>query len=1808
MRMQRDARRHETVRAEAGVQSEVYRDFKPGERVNTADGYPGRITAVNDGPYPGSEAYEVTLDGGMGGGTYTAGQLKKMADEEYTAAKDYEELRDVLRDRPDPAKQVILAKKTASAPTCVFCHTPLDQEDLDNSVSAHEECSDLHSCPIHGEHDDPVLAEQHRDTYTDWGGETEIPEQMHRGVTTALPPDVHHQVHDTSRPPAERAHALVRHLNEDPYTRRWQGDPNGGLGVHWTDSEPHAKAWGSDDYTTGPVGGGRKPTVTHIVFHAQGPQVHHLETDPDELARRNMWGFDHPQSEREIPLKLGAPVGVTGMSWKHGGEDDWHRHDFAKPMTHTATTINDVKIDDHGDAPHRLRANDPNSYDAQSTEGDPDPKMSEPLSERDEKGAHNGELAKAPAGVSFGSLNDLLVPAQIHAHVDRRMNPLADEESAGHLIGDHGMDPDDVDDAELDGRLKEIHEQEHDPAWTDSTTFLHQHHHRAPTKQDLYAENLGEPLDVGPSGRRTTWESHPGGRPVKDALPTLLDTQPGRFKDVELAEHDSLPHHKLNHLVVAAEWNDPEHGLNHNRPWDNGGHEDHSTGWMDPERGNCYYHHDGPCPQIGDQHKTAMPSKRHPVPKGFSTVVDRTQIPYPGTSTHLLHGFIDGHHVGRIDYTLSDDGNALKVDQLHANENPAQSLVRGRGVGSALMDALHEHHPGAWVNHGWRTPMGLRWWNSYNDPAPERNVHNVHPNEGWGEYFSPRAVATDMTENNDRDSSHPLPNFRISGPHEEDLVGDQWNNHHEMQAYLKHGLSDPRHVTAAVQVQAHSTDHVREIKQIDDPDALAEHMARDHGWGWDHLAEDDDELRADHASDHQDAPVSIGHHHGDVSPEDDHWCDAHEEYHDDPREVMEHHTGPTDWDYINTPDLIHRGSAYDLPEHVHNYVHDDSVPREDRAHALMKHINANPSIGMHWSADEESARQFAENTETPGEKAGRPKTRVIFTAETPEREHFETDPSKLDGAFHHNTSEEKEIPLKNGTPLRLTHVDWSDRNQIDPKQRTKTPGDMSSWYHPYDSHEFDPHRETHDELFDTDPHRIHTARRAEELPPGPGDDGLDDVLFPGGEAGDRWYERPNGGLPTNVPSGPGGKSQPDPQRRADTARWNAELPEKSRQLFSENAKEGHLILPEHEDEIALRDHLLNHHGFSNDQLINLEDPGQHDPYSAAHYLEHEHEPVSTDFGAGEIDGTRVPHSHEDDPHSGGGRWVQRTDLIPSGPGFTSLNRLNDPYVLVTMAATDAELRFHFTAAWADVRAKAKRIRSEGKVRVTLATDGMVIGEVQGDHHTYESGIQRLPGQRLSVSGWSCGCKWGAYHWGAADDFSRFAGRMCSHALALQFEAQSRGMFGNTVEIDKSKPDWVPPRVVVKYDIDDGKNRMVRSSAKEAYSLETPVETFRAWAFLHGESEESVYVLLKSAGMGEQLGLFPEPGHQEVKKDEPVWYHGTRHELQPGQHIEPGRQSNQGYGQPAKHVYFSSRPEIAALFADSGYGPEHDQDARPRVYRVKTTGPWEKDENEDWQTGSHQSRHPVVVEGEEPWSDRWTKFISQGAVNSPWGEPTVETPPKPYGATSPPNPYESPASAGPLTAPDPDSWSQMDPSGMSVTTTMHDQPEAALPTTDGEREDLGDNGQDLEPDNLSMQTMGQTVSVEQALAMSKEIMLTAERERIELAEREANQMGGNDEALDVTAPGNEDDDIVSQFQASAAAKSLMSDGGGSAGGYSDGDIAAQAKLALKQFSPAEQQALINEGMDVRASNLDRLDIAGTHYADISDDDEESTWLT
>lgn len=142
----------------------------------------------------------------------------------------------------------------------------------------------------------------------------------------------------------------------------------------------------------------------------------------------------------------------------------------------------------------------------------------------------------------------------------------------------------------------------------------------------------------------------------------------------------------------------------------------------------------------------------------------------------------------------------------------------------------------------------------------------------------------------------------------------------------------------------------------------------------------------------------------------------------------------------------------------------------------------------------------------------------------------------------------------------------------------------------------------------------------------------------------------------------------------------------------------------------------------------------------------------------------------------------------------------DAQIQATAAAlgglADEDFAFQFTATWADVQAKAKRIRDDGGVRILAAGPGGVVGEVQGESAIYESELNYVPFSHR-VSAWHCGCKWGAYAWGRSPAYRRFEGRQCSHVLALQYEASSRGMFGREVTPDTDRMEGQYQRTPVQ---------------------------------------------------------------------------------------------------------------------------------------------------------------------------------------------------------------------------------------------------------------------------------------------------------------------------------------------------------------------------------------------------------------------------
>jgi rifampin ADP-ribosylating transferase len=96
----------------------------------------------------------------------------------------------------------------------------------------------------------------------------------------------------------------------------------------------------------------------------------------------------------------------------------------------------------------------------------------------------------------------------------------------------------------------------------------------------------------------------------------------------------------------------------------------------------------------------------------------------------------------------------------------------------------------------------------------------------------------------------------------------------------------------------------------------------------------------------------------------------------------------------------------------------------------------------------------------------------------------------------------------------------------------------------------------------------------------------------------------------------------------------------------------------------------------------------------------------------------------------------------------------------------------------------------------------------------------------------------------------------------------------------------------------------------------------------------------------------------------AYLHGTKADLEIGDVLEPGRQSNYDTGRTMNHVYLTETIDAAVWGAELAAG-----DGRARIYIVEPTGPLEDDPNVTDKrfpgnpTQSYRTRHPLRVVGE-----------------------------------------------------------------------------------------------------------------------------------------------------------------------------------------------------------------------------------------------------
>lgn len=175
------------------------------------------------------------------------------------------------------------------------------------------------------------------DPTTDWSKHTDesgnLKYPIHRGFRFWPDDDVHAHINDSSKPIPDRAQALVNHIQQNRQ----------GLGMHWTDDPQHAEAVAeSGGWTTQkaqrPDNGGS--WSQDVVLHAAPPHTDHIEKNIRTLDSNNVTPFEG--DEGEVPLRKGAPVNLTGISWRDANarpwdKNKWIHHNFDNPIQTTAS-------------------------------------------------------------------------------------------------------------------------------------------------------------------------------------------------------------------------------------------------------------------------------------------------------------------------------------------------------------------------------------------------------------------------------------------------------------------------------------------------------------------------------------------------------------------------------------------------------------------------------------------------------------------------------------------------------------------------------------------------------------------------------------------------------------------------------------------------------------------------------------------------------------------------------------------------------------------------------------------------------------------------------------------------------------------------------------------------------------------------------------------------------------------------------------------------------------------------------------------------------------------------------------------------------------------------------------------------------------------------------------------------------------------------------------------------------------------------------------------------------------------------------
>lgn len=138
-------------------------------------------------------------------------------------------------------------------------------------------------------------------------------------------------------------------------------------------------------------------------------------------------------------------------------------------------------------------------------------------------------------------------------------------------------------------------------------------------------------------------------------------------------------------------------------------------------------------------------------------------------------------------------------------------------------------------------------------------------------------------------------------------------------------------------------------------------------------------------------------------------------------------------------------------------------------------------------------------------------------------------------------------------------------------------------------------------------------------------------------------------------------------------------------------------------------------------------------------------------------------------------WVPREQFeeeygtdVDSWPGQRHANVAPRQAFLTYLAMVDSDEMIR-EAAWMDVRKKAKRLWDDGSVEIKTGDNREIFARVTGDTDRYDVEVHRKNAFGKGVTWWDCACEWGKW---AYKRERTFVGRMCSHALAAYYAMQS----------------------------------------------------------------------------------------------------------------------------------------------------------------------------------------------------------------------------------------------------------------------------------------------------------------------------------------------------------------------------------------------------------------------------------------------------